>query len=433
MAINLSGGGEFKFSNSASRSSAENTILIGRTVNGESRKILFKGEPISRSDMTGFTDLEIAALSKLTGHRARRNVHRSFLVPENRNPGDQALISDTAKDLLNNDNFDVSRVLPNAEIAKSEEQLADITSTGTVTVNQPPVTNSETDRANQATITSSRVRPIPSTSAVDIPPSEETTAGGLDHRVRLRPKRSEVSQVYGDINNINNNILAPLFPTHGGSNGLIWPYTPNITYAPVIDYQNHPLAFANQDYYSFAKVPSAAIQVIGQFTAQSPKEAKYALACIHFLRVVTKMHFGEVEAANLVTTPADLDGVDDLQKIEPGRSSLAEPPPKLLFSAYGKFGFKDIPVYVQNFSIDFSDQINHVPIELPIHFGENSVDGPGSVRTTWIPANFVMTVSLQPQIHPSDWNHPVIEGETQYNWDKFASGELFQKSNGGWL
>lgn len=401
---------EFKYANEARRRDAENFILKPVIRNGESRKILFNGKPISLSDMNGFSDVEIAGLNKLLG---------SNIGISNSTKKKQAFFASI--DILNNDRFDVSRVLTNAEKLKEaleeskQEAKADYdisTVNGDTTLSKgradeeifPP----EVVRERQTTL--STTRSVPNLTPESSPPTPlPPVAGGPDHRARLRPKESEREDVYGP--NVANNILAPLFPDTG-SNGLIWPYTPNITYAPTIDYQNHPLVFANQDFYSFSKIPSPAIQVIGQFTAQSPKEAKYVLACIHFLRVVTKMHFGEIEI---------------------NRSSLAEPPPKLLFSVYGKFGFKDIPVYVQNFSIDFSNQINHVPVQSSIHFGQSSIDDPNAVRTTWVPANFVMTVSLQPQIHPADWNHPNISSETQYNWDKFATGELFEKSNGGWL
>ena len=151
-----------------------------------------------------------------------------------------------------------------------------------------------------------------------------------DRMVSLRPKPAAANRVYGD------GLLKPLKDT----GGLIWPYTPSITYQHEIDYQNIQTVHANQDFYLYSKTPAVKLQVSGDFSVQNAQEGAYALAALHFLRTMAKMHFGE----------------NDPQ--------AGVPPPVLLFNAYGPFVFKDVPVIVNSFAMEFPDGVDYVQVPI---------------------------------------------------------------------
>jgi hypothetical protein len=150
-----------------------------------------------------------------------------------------------------------------------------------------------------------------------------------NRRVSLRPRPAAANRVLGK------GLLDPLRETN---NGMVWPYTPTINYQQDIDYQTISTVHTNQDFHIFARTPATSFSVDGQFTVQNQKEGRYALACIHFLRTMSKMHFGEND------------------------KDAGTPPPILLFNAYGPFVFNNLPVIVKSYSIGFPDDVDYVQV-----------------------------------------------------------------------
>jgi hypothetical protein len=149
-----------------------------------------------------------------------------------------------------------------------------------------------------------------------------------NRRVSLRPRPAAASRVYGV------GLLDPIKAT----GGLVWPYTPTISYSHNVDYQTIQTVHANQDFHIYSKTPAVELQVSGDFSVQNQQEGEYALAAIHFLRTMAKMNFGENDP------------------------NAGTPPPILLFDAYGPFVFNDVPVIVKGFQIEFPDNVDYVQV-----------------------------------------------------------------------
>src|ERR1035437_7196632 len=103
-----------------------------------------------------------------------------------------------------------------------------------------------------------------------------------DSRIRLAAYNPD--QVYGN---------SPILPPIKNTNGMMFPYTPTITYSQQVNYMDIALTHSNTDYQAYTRTPSTKISLNGKFTVQSQKEGLYALAAIHFLRTASKSHFGE--------------------------------------------------------------------------------------------------------------------------------------------
>jgi hypothetical protein len=151
-----------------------------------------------------------------------------------------------------------------------------------------------------------------------------------DRMVSLRPKAAAANRVYG------NGLLLPL----KSRGGLVWPYTPSITYQHPITYEPVSVTHANQDFHIYSRTPAVNIGVTGEFTVQNQQEGAYALAAIHFLRTMAKMNFGETDP------------------------QAGTPPPVLLFNAYGAFMFKDVPVIVKDFNVEFLQDVDYVQVSV---------------------------------------------------------------------
>jgi hypothetical protein len=83
------------------------------------------------------------------------------------------------------------------------------------------------------------------------------------------------------------------------------------------------------------------------------------------------------------------------------------PPPVLVFSAYGTYMFENVPVVVQNFSVQLPDEVDYV---------DTVVNGIHHA----VPALFSMDIDLiiQPSLGPI---------RSEFTLGKFAAGQLSSK------
>lgn len=256
-------------------------------------------------------------------------------------------------------------------------------------------------------------------------------------RVRLRPKPAAINQILGN---------SPLLSVLKSTNGMFWPYRPSISYSQNIEYSSQTPVHSNQEILNYNRTDAVTLTVSGPFTVQNEQEGIYAMACIHFLRTVSKMYFG----SNSTTLP-------------PGT-----PPPVLLFDAYGQYMFNKLPVVVTSFNVELSNDVDYVPVNMSSLQIQNLMDSlvPASIQNlyssiasatsllsnnnpltnmtdlltpsasistvanlitggpyVWLPANFNISVTMTQQQPPSNL--------ISFNLDDFRNGTLLKK--GGWI
>lgn len=220
-------------------------------------------------------------------------------------------------------------------------------------------------------------------------------------RAKLRPK--------GGIRSIasDSEILKPLIAT----NGFMFPYRPTISWSSNISYGTQNLTHSIQDFKYFVRNNSTTFNISGVFTSENTDTAKYTLACLHFLRSVSKMHFGgfsdastsststvDSSLSNLLTTPVSSDPY------------VGAPPPVLMFDCYGDYMFNKLPVILESFSMDFPNDVDYVYVTVD----DSKICLP-------VITNITMTVTTQ--------NTP--QKCRQFNYSEFANGSLMKK--GGWF
>lgn len=140
----------------------------------------------------------------------------------------------------------------------------------------------------------------------------------------------------------NPGLLAPLKVT----NGVIFPYTPQISTAYKANYSNYDLTHSNYRGYFYQNSYVDAITVNASFTAQSTADAQYVLAVIHFFRSVTKMFYGQ----------------------DPQRGS---PPPLVFLSGLGDYQFNNHPCLVQQFNYTLPADVDYISSGTPNNLGLN--------------------------------------------------------------
>ena len=137
-------------------------------------------------------------------------------------------------------------------------------------------------------------------------------------------------------------LLSPLKVT----NGVIFPYTPNISTAYKANYNAYDLTHSNYRGYFYQNSYVDAINLTATFTAQSTADASYVLAVIHFFRSVTKMFYGQ-----------------DAQR--------GSPPPLVFLSGLGDYQFNNHPCLVQQFNYTLPPDVDYISSGAPNILGLN--------------------------------------------------------------
>lgn len=149
-------------------------------------------------------------------------------------------------------------------------------------------------------------------------------------------------------------LMRPLKNTRG----LVFPYTPNIYITYSANYDNLAPTHSN---YPFPIYQNSAVDqfvITGEFTAENSAEAAYWIAANQYLRTVTKMNYGT-------------------------DTNRGAPPPVVKLNGYGDFVFHDVPVVVQQYTVELGDAVDYIEADV----GNNG---------SWAPTRSTISVTLQP-------------------------------------
>ena len=150
-----------------------------------------------------------------------------------------------------------------------------------------------------------------------------------------------------------------------GSDGVVFPYTPQITISHAARYSELALTHSNYKNFFYEGSEVANIQIQGVFTCQNSEEARYLMACIQFLRACTKMNFG-------IEDPA-----------------AGTPPTLVRLSGYGEHYIPgSLNCVVTAVSHAMPDDVDYIKYELGKSYG-------------WMPIQSTLTVNLQPVVSRS--------------------------------
>lgn len=140
----------------------------------------------------------------------------------------------------------------------------------------------------------------------------------------------------------------PTWPSFGSSpvlkplkdvGGLVFPFTPQINISSQATYSSVNPTHNNFAFQHYENSAPGAINIVAPFYVEDAQQALYWIAAVHYLRSVTKMFAG--------------------------RDSLAgNPPPLVMLNGYGNYVFKNIPVVVQNVTINLDASSDYIPTEV---------------------------------------------------------------------
>ena len=161
-----------------------------------------------------------------------------------------------------------------------------------------------------------------------------TAASEDDWRVRVSLSPN-ARLFYQDITQASNAIQSPLLET----NGVIWPYTPQITVTHNAQYSTAHLTHSNYPAHFYNSSEVADINISGEFTVQNLEDGQYLMAAVYFFRAATKMFFGQ-------------------------GANVGNPPPVVFLDGYGSHYFPHVPCVVTQFSHTLPNEVDYIQVPI---------------------------------------------------------------------
>jgi len=191
-------------------------------------------------------------------------------------------------------------------------------------------------------------------------------------------------------------ILSPLIGSTGTNGRMIFPFTPTIVYSHTANYNTISPTHSNYPFYAYQNSQVDQIQITGDFFAENEADARYWIACVHFLRTMTKMFYGNGDY-------------------------LGNPPPLSRLNGYGKHVLNDIPVLITNFTVDLPADVDYIPCSVRAGFVDPS-DYANSGDINYVPVQSTMTVQVVPNYARAS--------HSQFNLKSFAAGRFVGDEKG---
>jgi len=142
-------------------------------------------------------------------------------------------------------------------------------------------------------------------------------------------------------------------------NRMIFPFNPTVLLSHSANYSQIQPTHTNYPYNAYESSQVDAITITGEFYQENENDARYWIACLHFLRSATKMFYG-------------------------GSDPLGNPPVVCRLNGYGKHVLNNIPVVITNFTTDLPVDVDYI---------QCTVNG----LPNYVPTQSSITVTLQPQ------------------------------------
>lgn len=178
-----------------------------------------------------------------------------------------------------------------------------------------------------------------------------------------------------------------MFKLLESSGGMVWPYTPSVTIGTAANYDEIAPVHSNYPQYSYKNSQITDITIMGQFSAETQRDAAYWIAATTFLRTATKMFFGQ-------------------------GANVGNPPLLCKLSGYGESVFPNVPIIIKNVEIMLPNDVDYIKCDL---FG----------TSTWVPILSEVSVTVAP-----------IYSRTrlrQFNLQQYATGKTISSDGIGWM
>jgi hypothetical protein len=147
-------------------------------------------------------------------------------------------------------------------------------------------------------------------------------------------------------------------------NGIVFPYTPQISYEVKADYSPATPMHSNFAINFYQRSSLGAISINGKFTVENSYDAEMYLATLHLLRSLTKMRSGGSAY---------------------GDPDSGAAPPVCRLDAYGDMSLNNVPVVIQSVRVDLPDSVDYYTLPALNTYGINAVPTMSTLAIACLP------------------------------------------------
>lgn len=148
--------------------------------------------------------------------------------------------------------------------------------------------------------------------------------------------------------------FGPLHSSLAQTGGLLFPYTPTISFGTGASYSESTPTHALYPFVVYQNSRVNDISISGIFTCQNEEEATYIIAAQHYFKTMTKSAYAN-------------------------SANQGSPPPLVFLNGYGQYMFQDVPVVVKDWGINLEADVDYIK----------------STVGTYAPTKVQITVNLQ--------------------------------------
>jgi hypothetical protein len=180
---------------------------------------------------------------------------------------------------------------------------------------------------------------------------------------------------------------SPMFQLLKSTNGVVFPLTPEVNISTAANYSAIEPTHSVYPIQAYKNSTISAINITGEFPAETQSDAAYWLAATTFFKTATKMFFGQGENAG-------------------------NPPVICTLAGYGPSVFPNVPVVITSFEVDLNSETDYIKCE---RFGE----------PTWVPVLSRISIQAVPIYSRSRLR--------QFNLQEYANGKLVSGNGIGFM
>lgn len=167
---------------------------------------------------------------------------------------------------------------------------------------------------------------------------------------------------------------APIYSPLVETNGVVFPYTPQIDISYSANYSDQGLTHSNYNSYYYNRSEVQAININADFTVQNIQEGQYLAAAMFFFKSCTKMFYGNSQLAGT-------------------------PPPMVFLDGYGPAVLPHVPCVVTQFSHTMPGDVDYINIPVGVNIQDkagNPIQSSDFAAPTRLPTFTTLRLSLQP-------------------------------------
>ena len=173
--------------------------------------------------------------------------------------------------------------------------------------------------------------------------------------------------------------------------GIIFPYTPTISFEAKADYSSQTPTHSNFAINFYQKSNIGSISIAGQFSVENADDADMYICTMHLLKSLTRMRFG--------TDP-----------------DAGAPPPVCRLYAHGDMMFHNIPVAISSFRVELPNTVDYFTINPGSTLGGS--DQTPLYETTAVPTMSTFNLTLIPMYSRNEMQQFSVSG---YNEGSFRN------------